>query len=117
MVSTKFFSVLASTTVFIGVVNAFTGTANLGFFDTVFCETLLCPSTELVAIPPTLVGSAACCTPVTLHYKNKTITALYTATYNGAGGPDNMALSPAAFAGLEDTPSDTSLSPVTWSFV
>jgi hypothetical protein len=49
--------------------------------------------------------------------KNKTITALYTATYNGAGGPDNMALSPAAFAGLEDIPSDTSLSPVTWSFV
>jgi hypothetical protein len=49
--------------------------------------------------------------------KNKTITALYTATYNGAGGPENMALSPAAFAGLEDIPSDTSLSPVTWSFV
>ncbi|KAJ7906844.1 hypothetical protein B0H13DRAFT_2020137 [Mycena leptocephala] len=112
----KFFSTLASTTVLIGVVNAFTGT--------------------VVAIPPTLVGSAACCTPVTLHCthpfylvghrrplklkfldKNKTITALYTATYNGAGGPDNMALSPAAFAGLEDIPSDTSLSPVTWSFV
>ncbi|KAJ7837099.1 hypothetical protein B0H13DRAFT_1912696 [Mycena leptocephala] len=117
MVPTKFFSTLASTTVLIGVANAFNGTANLGFFGTTNCGCAFSGDQFWIAVPPALVGSAKCCTDqVILHYEDKTVTAMFTGIYNAGAGTTNVAFSPGAFAVLEGGPSETSLSPVTWSF-
>ncbi|KAJ7458539.1 hypothetical protein FB451DRAFT_1182727 [Mycena latifolia] len=99
-------------------VNAFTGTANLGFFGTTSCE---CPAFNgpfAIAIPSNTVGTKVCCNDqITLTFEGQTTTAVFSGTYDAGAGTQNVALSPAAFAALAGSPEDTSLSPVTWSFL
>ncbi|KAJ7698330.1 hypothetical protein B0H17DRAFT_1050790 [Mycena rosella] len=114
MVSTKSLLAAVSTAV---AVNAFNGTANLGFYDTSNCG---CPPWNgpfAVAVPSNTVGDAVCCDDsITISYLGQTTTAVFSGIYEAGAGTENVALSPSAFAALAGWPEDTSLSPVTWSF-
>ncbi|KAJ7458551.1 hypothetical protein FB451DRAFT_1273420 [Mycena latifolia] len=99
-------------------VNAFSGTANLGFYETTNCP---CPPWNgpfAVAIPSNTVGDKVCCNDqITFTYLDQTTTAVFSGTYDAGAGTEDVALSPAAFAALAGHPQDTSISPVTWSFL
>ncbi|KAJ7096810.1 hypothetical protein C8R44DRAFT_889415 [Mycena epipterygia] len=117
MAFTKSLLAAVSTAIFFGTSNAFTGTANLGFYGTTNCG---CPPFNgpyAIAVPSALVGSAVCCNDaVTLSFEGETVTAIFSGIYDDGAGTENVALSPTAFAALAGFPEDTSLSPVTWSF-
>ncbi|KAJ7117047.1 hypothetical protein C8R44DRAFT_879567 [Mycena epipterygia] len=102
----------------IGTANAFTSTANLGFFGTTNCAFPAFSGPFAIAIPAELVGSAVCCsTQVTLTVNGETITAVFSSTYDASAGSQDIALSPSAFAALDRRPQDTSVAAVTWSFI
>ncbi|KAJ6594980.1 hypothetical protein B0H10DRAFT_447999 [Mycena sp. CBHHK59/15] len=108
---------LLATAMLIGAVSAFTGTATLGFTGTTNCG---CPATNgpfAVSIPSALVGTHVCCDDsITLSYNGKTTSAIFNGIYDAGAGTDNIELSSVAFAALEDNPTQTTLSPVTWVF-
>ncbi|KAJ7454622.1 hypothetical protein B0H11DRAFT_2069227 [Mycena galericulata] len=106
-----------ATAMLIGAARAFTGTAILGFTGTANCG---CPASNgpfAVSIPADLVGTAVCCDDsITLTYNGRTTPAVFNGIYNDGAGTQNVELSSAAFAALEDNAGQTTLSPVTWAF-
>jgi ribosomal protein L25 (general stress protein Ctc) len=46
----------------------------------------------------------------------KSVTAILSAVYDAGAGTQNIALSDVAFAQIQDTAGQTTLSPVTWAF-
>ncbi|KAF8175984.1 hypothetical protein K438DRAFT_2044635 [Mycena galopus ATCC 62051] len=116
MFSTKPFLSAVAAAILVGTAAAYNGTANLGFYNTVDCP---CPAFNgpyAIAIPSALVGTEQCCdVEITLSYEGQTTTAVFSGTYDAAG-PEDIALSPEAFAALAGFPQETSLVGVTWSF-
>ncbi|KAJ7775928.1 hypothetical protein DFH07DRAFT_798873 [Mycena maculata] len=110
---------VVSAVVLVGTVKAanYTGIANLGFFDTTNCG---CPPWNgpyAIAIPSNLVGDAVCCdATVTLSYSGETVDAVFSGTYSGGAGPEDIALSPLAFGAIAGWPEETALFPVVWYF-
>ncbi|KAF7366211.1 hypothetical protein MVEN_00498300 [Mycena venus] len=127
MFSTKSLLAAVAASVLIGTVNAqavnYTGTANLGFYQSTACG---CPPFNgpyAVAIPSNLVGDAVCCEDsVTFivaggpEHGGSTTTAIFSGIYDGGAGTENVALSPLPFAALAGFPEDTSVADVTWFF-
>ncbi|KAJ7430947.1 hypothetical protein B0H11DRAFT_2133433 [Mycena galericulata] len=120
MFATKSLLATIVAAVFVGTAKAtnYTGTAHLGFYNTTVCT---CPPWNgpyAVAIPSQLVGSAVCCNDeITFSYEGETTTAVFSGIYVAGEGTEDVALSPSAFAALAGWPQETSLSPVTWSFL
>ncbi|KAJ6483252.1 hypothetical protein C8R45DRAFT_1099531 [Mycena sanguinolenta] len=116
MFSSKPLLSVVAAALLVGTANAFTGTANLGFYNATSCG---CPPWNgpfAIAIPSALVGTQVCCNVgITLSYEGQTTDAVFSGYYD-AGGAEDVALSPEAFAALAGWPEETSLSPVTWSF-
>ncbi|KAF7343631.1 hypothetical protein MSAN_01983800 [Mycena sanguinolenta] len=117
MFSTKPLLSVVAAALLAGTVNAYTGTAILGFYNTTSCG---CPAFNgpyAVAIPRELVGTQSCCdVGITLSYGGETTDAVFSGYYEAGAGTENVALSPEAFAALAGFPDEVSLSPVTWSF-
>ncbi|KAF8144341.1 hypothetical protein K438DRAFT_1992897 [Mycena galopus ATCC 62051] len=100
MFCTKALLSAVTAALFVGPANAFTGTAVLGFFETTNCAYGNDNGPFAIAIP----------------IEGETTTAVFSGTYD-AGGSDDIALSPAAFAALAGSPFETSLHGVTWAFI
>ncbi|KAJ7249644.1 hypothetical protein C8J57DRAFT_1356355 [Mycena rebaudengoi] len=101
----------------IGAANAFTGTATLGFAGTTSCDCSPSNGPFAVAVPSALIGTARCCSAtVTATHNGKSVTAILSAVYDAGAGTQNIALSDVAFAQIQDTAGQTTLSPVTWAF-
>ncbi|KAJ7034270.1 hypothetical protein C8F04DRAFT_1102106 [Mycena alexandri] len=117
MFSTKsLLATISTATVFIGAANAFSGTAHLGFYNATSCGCGPQNGPFAIAIPSALVGSNVCCNvQINLSFEGESTTAVFSGAYD-AGGAQDIALSPDAFAALAGFPEDVSLSPVTWSF-
>ncbi|KAF7288893.1 hypothetical protein MIND_01405300 [Mycena indigotica] len=104
---------LAST---LGLVNAFNGTAYLGFANVEGCS---CPAFNGpygVAVPRALVGSHTCCNEgVTLSYKGNSVTAVFSGFFDAEGAQD-VALSPRAFSDLAPSTWTGPVEGVVWQF-
>ncbi|KAJ7692196.1 hypothetical protein B0H17DRAFT_1061573 [Mycena rosella] len=108
---------LLTAAMLVGAANAFTGTANLGFTGVTTCGCSPSNGPFAVAIPAALAGTHVCCNEaITLSYNGKSVTAIYSGTYDAGAGTQNVALTATAFDVLEDNSGQTSLSPVTWAF-
>ncbi|KAJ7096809.1 hypothetical protein C8R44DRAFT_812301 [Mycena epipterygia] len=107
-------------TMFMGAAHAFTGTASIWTFPTDQVTSCECPASNgplAIAIPSALVGTEQCCdVSITVTYNGKTISTVFSGIFDAGAGTENIALTPTAFALLEDNSSETTLSPVTWSF-
>ncbi|KAF8129704.1 hypothetical protein K438DRAFT_1948478 [Mycena galopus ATCC 62051] len=120
MFSTKLVLSAVAAALLAGTANAYNGTAHLGFYDASWEG---CPPWNgpfAIAIPSALVGTEqACNVEITLSFgppgEAQTTTAVFSGIYD-AGGPEDVALSPDAFAALAGWPYETSLEGVTWSF-
>ncbi|KAJ7161547.1 hypothetical protein C8R46DRAFT_1222654 [Mycena filopes] len=91
----------------------FMGTAHRGLSNTsnYVCET----GPFTIAIPSAIVNTAVCCLfQIQLSFNGLNTTVVLSGTYD-AGGPQDIALSPDAFAALGGLPGETAFSPVTWS--
>ncbi|KAK7045226.1 hypothetical protein R3P38DRAFT_2883114 [Favolaschia claudopus] len=111
-------TVIATAAAFVGSASAFTGTATKGFTaETSNCG---CPPFNGplgISIPVELIGSHRCCQDsITISYNGKTVPAVFSGNYTGGAGTQNIELTDFAFGVLEDNDSQTTLSPVTWSF-
>ncbi|KAJ7167960.1 hypothetical protein C8R46DRAFT_1218891 [Mycena filopes] len=93
----------------------FMGTAHRGFSDTSNCVCGAETGPFTIAIPSAIVSTAVCCLfQIQLSFNGLNTTVVLSGTYD-AGGPQDIALSPDAFAALGGLPGETTLSPVTWS--
>ncbi|KAF8134142.1 hypothetical protein K438DRAFT_1784073 [Mycena galopus ATCC 62051] len=108
-----------SAVAFIGNTAAqFTGTASLGFDGTTNCG---CPASNgpsAISIPAADVGAHVCCDEsITVTYNGKSVSGVFNGIFTDApAGTDDIQLSSFTFEQIEDDSSETSLSPVTWSF-
>ncbi|KAJ6602931.1 hypothetical protein B0H10DRAFT_2230114 [Mycena sp. CBHHK59/15] len=105
---------LLATAMLIGAASTFTGTATLGFTGTTNCG---CPMTNSpFAVSSTLVSRVRCNNSITLSYNSKTTSAIFNGIDDSGDGTGIIHLSSVAFAVVEDNPTQTMCSPVTWAF-
>ncbi|KAJ7640580.1 hypothetical protein B0H17DRAFT_467708 [Mycena rosella] len=78
---------LLTAAMLVGAANAFTGTANLGFTGVTICGCSPSNGPFAVAIPAALAGTHVCCNEaITLSYNGKSVTAIYSGTYDAGAG-------------------------------